>query len=150
DLDRDGHAGGVVMDDFDGDGNLDLLMSSMGVQDPIQFFHNNGDGTFTERTGASGLTGEIGGLNIVSADCNNDGPLDFLLLRGVWMGVAGHYPNSLLRNNGNGTFDDVTEEAGLLSFHPTQTATWFDYNGDGWLDLFIGNETTSEDTPQPC
>ena len=54
----------------------------------------------------------------------------------------GNHPNSLLKNNGNGTFDDVTEEAGLLSFHPTQAAAWFDYNLDGWVDLFIGNETT--------
>ena len=143
-------AGGVVMDDFDGDGNLDLLVSSVGVDDQIHFFHNNGDGTFTDRTTESGLTGEVGGLNIVSADFNNDGNLDFLILRGGWMGPGGHYPNSLLRNNGNGTFDDVTEEAGLLSYHPTQTATWFDYNGDGKIDLFIGNETSSTDTPQPC
>jgi hypothetical protein len=149
-LDVDGLAGGVVMDDFDGDGNLDLLMSSMGVRDQIRFFHNNGDGTFTDRTRESGLIGELGGLNLVSADYNNDGHLDFLILRGGWMGAGGHYPNSLLRNNGNGTFDDVTEEAGVLSFHPTQTATWLDYNGDGWLDLFIGNETSGKDAPQPC
>lgn len=149
-LDVDGLAGGVVMDDFDGDGNLDLVMSSMGVHDPIRFFRNNGDGTFTNRTRESGLLGEVGGLNLVSADYNNDGHLDFLILRGGWMGVGGHYPNSLLRNRGDGTFDDVTEEAGLLSFHPTQTATWLDYNGDGWLDLFIGNETVGKDTPQPC
>jgi hypothetical protein len=149
-LDVDGLAGGVVMDDFDGDGLLDLVMSSMGVRDQIRFFHNNGDGTFADRTRESGLTGEFGGLNLVSADYNNDGHLDFLILRGGWMGEGGQYPNSLLRNNGNGTFDDVTEEAGLLSFHPTQTATWFDYNNDGWLDLFIANETTSQGPPHPC
>jgi hypothetical protein len=149
-LDVDGHAGGVVMDDFDGDGNLDLLVSSMGVRDQIRFFHNNGDGTFTERTRESGLAGELGGLNLVSADFNNDGHLDVLILRGGWMGEGGLYPNSLLRNNGDGTFDDVTEEAGVLSFHPTQTATWLDYNGDGWLDLFIANETASNGPPHAC
>jgi len=149
-LDVDALAGGVVMDDFDGDGNLDLLVSSMGVRDQIRFFHNNGDGTFTERTQEAGLTGEVGGLNLVSADFNNDGHLDFLILRGGWMGSGARYPKSLLRNNGNGTFDDVTEEAGMLSLHPTQTAVWFDYNGDGALDLFIGNETGRNDSPQPC
>jgi FG-GAP-like repeat/ASPIC and UnbV len=150
DLDVDSLAGGVIVDDFDGDGNLDLVMSSMGVDDQIQFFRNNGDGTFTERTRESGLVGELGGLNIVSADYNNDGHLDFLILRGGWMGKEGHYPNSLLRNNGNGTFDDVTEQAGMLSFHPTQTATWFDFNNDGWLDVFIANETAGGDAPQYC
>jgi hypothetical protein len=81
-------------------------------------------------------------LNLVQADYNNDGYLDVLVLRGAWFKEEGRHPNSLLRNNGDGTFEDVTEEAGLLSFHPTQTATWFDYNGDGWIDLFVGNETT--------
>ena len=149
-LDVEGRAGGVVMDDLDNDGDLDLLTSSMSVRDQMRCFRNNGDGTFTERTQESGLVGELGGLNLLSADYNNDGQLDFLILRGGWMGKGGRYPNSLMRNNGNGTFDDVTEEAGMLSFHPTQTATWFDYNGDGWLDLFIGNETVQGDAPQPC
>jgi hypothetical protein len=82
-----------------------------------------------------------GGLNLVQADYNNDGFLDVLVLRGAWFGEAGRHPNSLLRNNGDGTFSDVTDEAGLLSFHPTQTAAWFDFDQDGWLDVFIGNET---------
>ncbi len=55
---------------------------------------------------------------------------------------------SLLRNNGNGTFDDVTEEAGLLSAHPTQTAAWADFDNDGWLDLFVGHESSPDD-PHP-
>lgn len=50
------------------------------------------------------------------------------------------HPNSLLRNNGDGTFSDVTRESGLYCRFPTQTASWADYNGDGWVDLFIGNE----------
>jgi len=145
-LDPDSLSGGVIAEDFDGDHNLDILISSLGLQDPLRFFHNNGDGTFSERTKAAGLTGETGGLNILQTDYDNDGWPDVLVLRGAWFGVEGRYPLSLLRNNGNGTFDDVTEEAGLLRFHPTQAATWFDYNRDGWLDLFVGNETTPGDT----
>src|SRR6059036_1106936 len=141
-----GHAGGAILDDFDGDGFLDVMFSSMGVRDQLRYFRNNGDGTFTDRTEESGLLGETGGLNIMQTDYNNDGWPDVLVLRGAWFGVEGHYPLSLLRNNGNGTFDDVTEETGLLRFHPTQAATWFDYNNDGWLDLSIGNETTPGDT----
>ena len=145
-----GWAGGVIMEDFDGDGYLDLMISSWDLQEQLRLFHNNGDGTFTDRTAQAGLLGEVGGLNIMQTDYNNDGFPDVLILRGAWRGEGGCHPNSLLRNNGNGTFDDVTEEAGLLSFHPTQTAVWFDYNNDGWLDLFIGNETAKPTSPHPC
>ncbi len=144
-----GHAGGAIMEDFDGDGFLDIMLSSMGVSDQLRYFHNDGDGTFSDRTEAAGLIGELGGLNIVHADYDNDGHPDVLVLRGGWMRTDGRYPSSLLRNNGDGTFDDVTEEAGLLSFHPTQTAAWGDYDNDGWIDLFIGNESMPGD-PHPC
>ena len=142
------HSGGAIVDDFDGDGLLDVMLSSSGPLDQLRFFHNNGDGTFSDRTRQAGLTGELGGLNIVETDYNNDGHPDVLVLRGAWWGKFGEYPMSLLRNNGNGTFDDVTEEAGLLSAHPTQTAAWADFDNDGWLDLFVGHESTPND-PHP-
>ena len=81
-------------------------------------------GSFTERTSEAGLVGETGALNIQQTDYNNDGFLDIWMLRGAWLGKAGRIPSSLLRNNGDGTFTDVTEEAGLMSFHPTQTSRW--------------------------
>ena len=135
------HAGGAIVDDFDGDGLLDILISSQGPLDHLHFFHNNGDGTFTDRTKEAGLEDEIGGLNIVEGDYNNDGKPDFLILRGAWWRRFGAYPLSLMRNNGDGTFDDVTEEAGLLTYGPTQTAAFADYDGDGWQDLFVAHET---------
>lgn len=141
-LDVSAISGGSVVEDFDGDGLLDVLTSSIGPRDRLHYFRNNGDGTFTDRTFAAGLRGLTGGLNLIQADYNNDGRIDVLVLRGAWFNAGGRYPNSLLRNNGNGTFDDVTEAAGLLSFHPTQAAVWLDYDRDGWIDLFIGNETT--------
>ena len=147
-LDANDLAGGSILEDFDGDGNLDVMASAMGLRSPLRYFRNQGDGSFSERTEAAGLTGEVGGLNILQADYDNDGWADVLVLRGAWMGSQGRYPNSLLRNQGDGTFADVTKEAGLLSFHPTQTAVWGDFDGDGWLDLFIGNETTDAG-PEP-
>lgn len=95
------------------------------------------------------MNGITGGLNLMQADYNNDGFTDILVLRGAWKEEFGKEPNSLLKNNGDGTFTDVTTQSGLLSFHPTQTATWNDFNNDGWLDLFIGNETVQEEV-HPC
>jgi hypothetical protein len=137
-----GLSGGSITEDFSGTGFLDIMVSSSGLRDQLRLFRNNGDGTFTERTYEAGLEGIIGGLNLIHADYDNDGFPDVFVLRGGWWGSGGRHPNSLLRNNGDGTFSDVTEAAGLLSFHPTQTAAWGDYDNDGWLDLYIGNEST--------
>jgi hypothetical protein len=144
-LDVMGHAGGVIVEDFEGDGLLDVMVSSSGPMDQMRLFHNNGDGTFREVTRRAGLMGETGGLNLVETDYNNDGHPDVLVLRGGWWGKQGEYPISLLRNNGDGTFDDVTEAAGLLVNGPTQTAAWADFDGDGWLDLFVGRESKAGD-----
>ena len=145
-VDITGHAGGAVVADFDGDGRLDIMVTSSGPLDQMHLFHNNGDGTFADVTRKSGLIGEMGGLNLVLTDYNNDGHPDVLVLRGGWWGKQGCYPMSLLRNNGNGTFDDVTEQAGLDSAAPTQTAAWADFDGDGWLDLFVGHESSAQDS----
>ncbi|MBL9174904.1 MAG: CRTAC1 family protein [Verrucomicrobiales bacterium] len=143
-------AGGVIVDDFDNDGLYDLVISAWDLNGQIRFFRNNGDGTFTQRTSEAGLVGEVGSLNIQQTDYNNDGFLDLWAMRGAWLGKAGRQPSSLLKNNGDGTFTDVTEEAGLLRFHPTQASRWFDYDGDGWLDLFIGNESLDPKDPDRC
>jgi tetratricopeptide (TPR) repeat protein len=142
-------AGGTIIDDFNNDGYLDIVTSSWGLEQSMHYFRNNADGTFTDLSNESGLNNIKGGLNIIQADYNNDGYTDILVLRGAWLGEYGKQPKTLLRNNGDGTFTDVTIESGLLSFHPTQTATWADFNNDGWLDLFIGNETSSSDHPHP-
>ncbi|HYG19509.1 MAG TPA: VCBS repeat-containing protein, partial [Ohtaekwangia sp.] len=141
-LDVNNMAGGVIVDDFDNDGYLDLVTSSWDLSDAIHYFRNNGDGTFADRSDESRLSTLTGGLNLLQADYNNDGFTDIFVLRGAWLrGNFCKQPNSLIKNNGDGTFTDVTTKSGLLSFHPTQTATWNDFNNDGWLDIFIGNET---------
>ena len=139
-LDIVGLAGGSIMEDFDGDGYLDIIASSWGLRDQIRFLRSDGAGRFDDRTQEAGLLGQWGGINLTHADYDNDGHPDVLVLRGGWLGEAGLHPNSLLRNNGDGTFDDVTEQAGLLDFHPTHTAAWGDFDNDGSLDLFVGNE----------
>lgn len=138
-------AGGVVTDDFDNDGFIDILTSSWGLSGHLTYFRNEGNGTFSNQTERSGLKNLTGGLNLIQADYNNDGFLDIYCLRGAWSGYAwmGHLPNSLIKNNGDGTFTDVTIEAGMYGEHPTQSAVWMDYNHDGWIDLFVGNETHS-------
>ena len=139
-VDMVGLAGGSIIEDFDGDGDQDIIASSWGLRDQLRFFRNDGTGRFTDRTREAGLLGQLGGINLTHADYDNDGHADVLVIRGGWLREAGLHPESLLRNNGDGTFDDVTERAGLLTFHPTHTAAWGDYDNDGFLDLFVGHE----------
>ena len=142
-------SGGTCVDDFNGDGYLDIIASSWGFKDQIKYFENNGKDGFVDKTNVAGLEGVTGGLNLRHADFDNDGHMDFIILRGAWLSVYGSIPNSLMRNNGDGTFSDVTKASGIYSQNPTQTAVWVDVDLDGWLDLFIANEW-SEAKPSQC
>ncbi len=140
-LNYNGRAGGIVMDDFNNDGWLDLIMTSWNYLDPTLFYVNNGDGTFTDKSEESGLISHLGSLNINQTDFNNDGFLDLYIMRGAWYIAQGDIPNTLLMNTGKGTFKDVTIKAGLTHHAPTQASAWADFNLDGWLDLIVANES---------
>ena len=138
-------AGGAGIEDYDLDGDLDIVNSTWDTAGQTHFFRNEGDGTYSERSDEAGLTGIRGGLNLDHADYDGDGDVDVLIMRGGWqLGLETVYPRSLLENRpegGEAHFIDVTFLAGLGEAHyPSQTAGWADYDLDGDLDLYIGNE----------
>ncbi|HEV3385222.1 MAG TPA: CRTAC1 family protein [Gemmata sp.] len=141
-LQRLNMAGGAIMEDFDNDGLFDLVVTSSDPSVGMAFYRNMGNGTFEDRTKAAGLDGQMGGLNCVQVDYNNDGHMDIFIPRGGWMPSFLAMRPSLLRNNGNGTFTDVTAEAGLITPLTSISATWADYDNDGYLDLFVCCDNT--------
>jgi hypothetical protein len=134
-VDRFNLAGGAVMDDFDDDGRLDLVVTSFDPVETMGYYRNMGNGTFENQTKQSGLTVQLGGKYLVQTDYNNDGRLDLFVSRGAWFLLP--MPQSLLRNDGGGKFTDVTKEAGLYSEVNSTSSRWADYDNDGWLDVFL-------------
>ncbi|HKI20718.1 MAG TPA: CRTAC1 family protein, partial [Isosphaeraceae bacterium] len=130
-------AGGSIFDDFTGDGLPDLFTTSLDADLGASFYVNRGTGMFEDRSAAAGLGDQVYALNVSRADFDNDGDLDVLLLRGGWEKPL---RPSLLRNRGDGIFDDVTAASGLAQPIATESAAWGDYDNDGSLDLFVCGE----------
>ncbi len=130
---------GAAFLDYDNDGWLDVLvLSGSRFGDPPpnasnRLYKNNRDGTFTDVTQTSGLFHIGYSFGVTVGDYNNDGFEDIF--------ITGWPDNILYRNNGNGTFTEVTKEAGLLNAEPRfgSGCTFFDYDRDGKLDLFVSN-----------
>ena len=141
-VDANNLCGGAVVEDFDGDGDLDIATSTFDVRGPLLLYRSEDDGSFTDASDEARTSEQLGGLNIISGDYDSDGDVDLLVLRGAWLLDDGRIRNSLLENDGSGVFRDVTRTAGLaLPAAPTQAACWGDYDNDGDLDLFVGNES---------
>ena len=132
-LDKTSAGRGTAIFDMNGDGYLDMVISS--GHGGCSVYRNNGDGTFQDVTVGSGLDNAVNTFAIAVGDYNNDGLDDLYITRlGFYEGES-----VLFRNNGDGTFTDVTKEAGVGCWGPSFTAQWVDYDCDGNLDLFVAN-----------
>lgn len=161
-----GYGMGVAVGDYDNDGRPDIFLANVTGN---QLFHNNGDGTFTDVTEKAGLSGaKMDGKKMWSTaagwfDYNNDGLLDLLVVNyckwevdkdpycSLKSGVRAYchpklYPslhNTLYRNNGDGTFTDVSEETGIAEhMGKGMSVSFADYDRDGFPDAFVANDTT--------
>ncbi len=139
-------AGGSILDDFNGDGLIDVVTTTAHPSKSARIFINRGDGRFDDRTESSGLADQIAALNCVQADYDNDGDLDLFLMRGGWERA---FRPSLMRNEGDGTFTDVTLTSGVGKPIASQAVAWGDYDNDGDVDLFVCGEYLT-DTAAPA
>lgn len=141
-LNRKTRAGAVILDDFNGDGLIDVVTSSFDRARVVRLFENGGDGAFIDRTEGRGLGHQYAVTNMIQGDVNGDGRLDLLCLRGGGLGADGELPCSLLLQTKAGRFEDKTIEAGIDCMGPSRAAAFADFDQDGDLDVFIGRDTT--------
>ncbi|MDZ4799077.1 MAG: CRTAC1 family protein [Bryobacteraceae bacterium] len=148
--------GGVAALDYNNDGCTDIFFTNgaaipslrkTGQKFSNRLFRNNCNLTFTDVTDDAGLAGEGYSMAVAAADLDNDGFTDLF--------VAGVKGNTLYRNLGNGRFADATSRAGLAGVDPAfgprwaVSAGWFDYDNDGWLDLFVANYVVWDADKEP-
>jgi len=155
-----GYGMGVAVGDYDGDGHPDLYVTQYGRS---ILYHNNGDGTFTDVTEKARVAAPGWSSSAVWFDYDNDGKLDLFVCRFVefdksrnkfcgneqtderYYCIPRVYPPTkswLFHNNGDGTFTDVTQQSGIGSvLGKAWGAVATDINNDGWMDLFVANDT---------
>jgi hypothetical protein len=160
-----GYGMGVAVGDYDNDGWPDLYVVNVTRN---QLFHNNHDGTFTDVTDAARVGGgmldgkKMWSVSALWIDYNNDGLLDLLVVNyckwevdrdpvcGPTPGQRSYchpknyapLPDTLYRNNGDGSFTDVSGETGLSKYYGKgMGAVMADYDGDGFMDIFVANDT---------
>ena len=145
--------GGVAVLDYNNDGCMDVFFTNgaaipslkkSGTQYSNRLFRNNCDMTFTDVTREAGVSGEGYSMAAAAADFDNDGFTDLF--------VAGVDRHILYRNLGNGRFADITAKAGVTGREPkpwSVSSGWFDYDNDGWLDLFVANYVAWDPANEP-
>ena len=152
---------GVATGDYDNDGHVDMYVTGFG---PNALFHNNGNGTFTEVTAFAGVQDERWSSSAAFVDYDRDGLLDLVVLNYVDFTIRGAkqcfapsgeldyctpkayqpVPWRLFHNVGGGRFADVTVASGLAkAYGPGLGVTCADFNGDGWIDLYVANDTSA-------
>jgi hypothetical protein len=159
-----GYGQGVAVGDYDGDGNLDLYISALGSG---ALYRNLGDGSFRDMTAHAGLTGSGWGTSCAFADLDGDGDLDLYICRyladtiddkgnstvqcNATPGRLGYCPpeafqaepDVLFRNNGDGTFTDVSKESNIAAVSGKGLGLAIaDFDDDGMLDIFVANDQT--------
>ena len=152
--------GGVAVGDYDNDGFADMFVTQYGKS---ILYHNNGDGSFTDVTEQAGVSAPGWATSAVWFDYDNDGRLDLYVCqfavfdkeinkrcKNLEAGIQGYCsprvfdpaPSWLFHNNGDGTFTDVSQESGIRSLAgKAWGAIAVDINNDGWMDLFVANDT---------
>lgn len=136
---------GAIFADVDNDGWIDLYVTCFAA--PNRLYMNQGDGTFKEEAKERGLNVRDGSGVAAFCDYDRDGWLDLYLqtnMLDVQVGPEGR-PDLLFRNNGDGAYSDVTGRSGISGVTAGHSATWWDYNEDGWPDLYVANDFSKPD-----
>jgi hypothetical protein len=155
-----GYGMGAAVGDYDNDGDFDLFVTTFG---PDTLYRNNGDGTFTDVTADAGVSDPLWSASATFLDYDRDGDLDLFVANYLDFTIAGNkscadplgardycgprayrpVPDRLYRNEGGGRFSNVSESAGISKADGNGLGvTAGDYNGDGWLDLYVANDAT--------